>query len=201
MDNLQTHPEGDRLLVGILVRVSTKRQGERGASTETQRSDCLAYAEREGWTVAVIEEDHDTGTNFDRAGYQRLLSAAKEGRIHGIVDTLVTRASPLTAAEEETYLLYATRNAVTRHAKPPPTLQGLEHQEVEETTASVALSNAAPADLYAYSPLMRQVLRCAATREFHVEDRFGNVRRKMPAYLQEAILSQGGVLLLPRAAL
>ncbi len=40
---------------GILIRVSTTRQGERGASVKTQRQDCLAYAERQGWQVVMIE--------------------------------------------------------------------------------------------------------------------------------------------------
>src|SRR5439155_2681843 len=71
--------------VGILVRVSTARQGERGASVETQREDCTAYCERQGWQVVMVEEDHQSGTGFDRAGYRRLLSAAREGRIQGVV--------------------------------------------------------------------------------------------------------------------
>jgi site-specific DNA recombinase len=75
----------ERPAVGILIRVSTKRQGERGASTDTQRDDCLAYAERQGWRVELVEEDHESGTGFDRAGYQRLLVAAKLGRIVGVL--------------------------------------------------------------------------------------------------------------------
>ena len=70
---------------GILIRVSTARQGAEGVSTETQRADCLAYAERMGWTVAQIEEDHATGTNFDRAGYRKLADAAQRGEIQVIV--------------------------------------------------------------------------------------------------------------------
>jgi DNA invertase Pin-like site-specific DNA recombinase len=72
-------------LSACFVRVSTKKQGERGASVETQRADCLAHAERQGWTVVLLEEDHESGTTFERRGYQSLLSAAKEGRIEGVV--------------------------------------------------------------------------------------------------------------------
>ena len=75
----------NQISVGILIRVSTKKQGEYGASLETQRADCAAYCEHQGWRVALVEEDHQTGTDFDRTGYQRLLAAAKEGRIQGVV--------------------------------------------------------------------------------------------------------------------
>src|SRR5438132_12828643 len=86
MDNEpRQHLESGQPLVGVLVRVSTKKQGERGASVETQRADCLAHAERQGWTVVLVEEDHESGTTFERRGYQSLLSAAKEGGIQGVV--------------------------------------------------------------------------------------------------------------------
>src|SRR5450759_4431019 len=85
MEPVNTQPNAERLQVGILIRVSTKRQGEHGASTATQRDECLAYAERQGWQVAEVEEDHESGAGFDRAGYQRLLAAAKAGRIVGIL--------------------------------------------------------------------------------------------------------------------
>ena len=74
---------GDK--AGILIRVSTTRQGERGASVETQRQDCMSYCERMGWLVSMIEEDHQTGTNFDRAGYQKLAKAAQESTIDKLV--------------------------------------------------------------------------------------------------------------------
>ena len=51
---------------GILIRVSTARQGERGASVKTQRQDCLAYAQRQSWQVVMVKEDHQTGTDFGR---------------------------------------------------------------------------------------------------------------------------------------
>src|SRR5437899_10195567 len=69
MQNQQQQSPSEQPFVGVLVRVSTKKQGERGASPETQRADCTIYAEREGWTVALVEEDHETGTDFDRGGY------------------------------------------------------------------------------------------------------------------------------------
>ena len=74
---------GDK--AGILIRVSTTRQGERGASVETQRQDCLAYAERQGWQVVMVQEDHQSGTNFDRAGFRKLADAAQQG----VIDKLV----------------------------------------------------------------------------------------------------------------
>ena len=70
---------------GILIRVSTARQGERGASVKTQRQDCLAYVERQGWQVVMIEEDHASGVSFDRPGFRKLADAAKEG----VIDKLV----------------------------------------------------------------------------------------------------------------
>src|SRR5439155_1590000 len=70
---------------GVLIRVSTARQGAEGVSTETQRQDCLAYCERAGWTVAMVEEDHATGTNFNRAGFQKLAEAAQRGEIEKVV--------------------------------------------------------------------------------------------------------------------
>jgi DNA invertase Pin-like site-specific DNA recombinase len=70
---------------GVLIRVSTSRQGERGVSVKTQREDCLEYAERQGWDVAIIEEDHQSGTTFDRDGFRKLSDAAKQGVITKLV--------------------------------------------------------------------------------------------------------------------
>ena len=70
---------------GILVRVSTTRQGERGASVETQRADCSDYTERQGWKVEMVEEDHASGVTFDRTGFRRLADAAKTGTISKLV--------------------------------------------------------------------------------------------------------------------
>ena len=88
---------------GILIRVSTTRQGERGASVKTQRQDCLAYAERQGWQVVMIEEDHISGVSFDRPGFRKLAAAAKED----VIDKLVVysldrfgRGDMLTALSE-----------------------------------------------------------------------------------------------------
>ena len=70
---------------GILIRVSTQRQGDQGVSTTTQEADCRAYAERMGWQVVMVETDMATGTNFDRAGFQKLAEAAQRGEIEKVI--------------------------------------------------------------------------------------------------------------------
>jgi len=70
---------------GILIRVSTARQGQEGASTDVQRRDCGDYCERMGWQVAMVEEDHQSGTSFDRPGFRKLAEAAERGEIDRLV--------------------------------------------------------------------------------------------------------------------
>jgi len=70
---------------GILIRVSTARQGQEGASTDVQRRDCGDYCERMGWQVAMVEEDHQSGTSFDRPGFRKVAEAARRGEIDRLV--------------------------------------------------------------------------------------------------------------------
>lgn len=75
----------EQVPVGVLIRVSDRKQTD-GASPDNQRDACQAHAERQGWQVAMVEYDGGkSGTNFERGGYQRLLSAAKQGTIRGLV--------------------------------------------------------------------------------------------------------------------
>src|SRR5438128_5655707 len=84
---------------GILIRVSTARQGEHGISTATQREGCDAYCDRKGLSTSIVGEDHKSGTSFDRAGYQKLLEAAKRGEIQHLVVYKIDRFSRASLAK------------------------------------------------------------------------------------------------------
>ncbi len=66
------------------VRVSRKLQAE-GYSPEIQRRAIEEAARRAGVSLAMLEEDQESGTKVTRKGYQRIVQAVGEGRIHGII--------------------------------------------------------------------------------------------------------------------
>ncbi len=70
---------------GILVRVSTSDQAEGKTSLTTQLDACANYCKRQGWQVVAVEQDAQTGTNFDRPGFRKLAEAAKQGAFQKLV--------------------------------------------------------------------------------------------------------------------
>jgi DNA invertase Pin-like site-specific DNA recombinase len=64
------------------VRVSTDKQGERGAGLEAQRKAIRAECDRRGWQLLRIEEDVESGKSMKkRPGLDRALAAVEgEGR-------------------------------------------------------------------------------------------------------------------------
>lgn len=70
----------------VYLRISQDREGA-GLGVERQRADCLALAERQGWTVAEVYTDNDRSAfnGKPRPGYARLLEDIREGRVDGVL--------------------------------------------------------------------------------------------------------------------
>jgi DNA invertase Pin-like site-specific DNA recombinase len=66
------------------VRVSTEEQST-GLSLEAQERACREYADRQGWQVATVYQDIQSGLDADRPGWQRLLSDARRKRFDAVV--------------------------------------------------------------------------------------------------------------------
>lgn len=71
---------------GIYVRISQDADGQR-AGVKRQREDCMALAERKGWTVTDVYEDNDQSAwrGKARPGYTRMLDDIKQGHINALV--------------------------------------------------------------------------------------------------------------------
>ena len=61
----------------IYCRVSTDRQEREGASLDTQLQDCQRVAEGKSLALVLEYTDVESGLNFDRPQYQRMLEAAR----------------------------------------------------------------------------------------------------------------------------
>jgi DNA invertase Pin-like site-specific DNA recombinase len=70
----------------VYLRISQDRDGE-ALGVERQRADCLALAERHGWTVGEIYTDNDRSAynGKPRPGYRRMLDDIKAGRVDGVI--------------------------------------------------------------------------------------------------------------------
>lgn len=70
----------------VYLRISQDRNGE-ALGVERQRADCLALAERQGWTVGEVYVDNDRSAfnGKPRPGYARMLGDIREGRVDGVV--------------------------------------------------------------------------------------------------------------------
>jgi DNA invertase Pin-like site-specific DNA recombinase len=75
------------------VRVSTDKQGERGAGLEAQAQAIREECERRGWQLARIERDVLSGKTMDRPGLKRALQACRSGEVAGIVVAKLDRLS------------------------------------------------------------------------------------------------------------
>src|SRR5947209_6478354 len=66
----------------IYLRISDDREGQR-LGVERQLEDCRARADREGWEVAEVFEDNDTGASTKsrkaRRNYARMIERAAAG--------------------------------------------------------------------------------------------------------------------------
>lgn len=79
--------------IGLYLRLSRddERAGE-SMSIENQRSYLLQYIKKRNWTAAEIYiDDGYTGTNFDRPGFQRLLSDIEAGKINTVITKDLSR--------------------------------------------------------------------------------------------------------------
>lgn len=73
--------------VGIYTRLSRddERQGE-SISIENQKLMLTQYCEQQGWTIFdYYVDDGWSGTNFERPGFQRLMSDVQDGRINLVI--------------------------------------------------------------------------------------------------------------------
>jgi site-specific DNA recombinase len=66
------------------IRVSTEEQSK-GESLEAQLAACQEYAERQGWEIAEVYEDVQSGLDANRPNWQKLLADAKEGQFEAVV--------------------------------------------------------------------------------------------------------------------
>src|SRR5919202_2814048 len=68
------------------IRVSRKVQAE-GHSPEIQREAIKRLARQEGYILTdhMIEEDHERGSKVTREGYQRIIKAVRDGRVHTVI--------------------------------------------------------------------------------------------------------------------
>lgn len=73
-------------LVSIYVRVSTDDQ-----DCERQVRDLTAYAERRGWTVVSVYRETASGARNDRKERAKIIECARQGAIHAILVTELTR--------------------------------------------------------------------------------------------------------------
>jgi site-specific DNA recombinase len=63
----------------MYIRVSSTEQAK-GWSPDTQRAACYAYAEQHGMTVVDVFEDVETGSIVERAGFQQMMQAIRQGK-------------------------------------------------------------------------------------------------------------------------
>jgi site-specific DNA recombinase len=67
----------------IYVRVSTGEQGE-GTSLENQEAACRRYAEQQGWEIAKVYEDQQSGMDAERDGWKELRAAARRKEFQAV---------------------------------------------------------------------------------------------------------------------
>jgi site-specific DNA recombinase len=67
------------LRAAIYLRVSSGKQAEREISIPDQRRQILKECDRRGWVVVYEASDSKTGTNDNRAEFQRLIDRATDG--------------------------------------------------------------------------------------------------------------------------
>jgi DNA invertase Pin-like site-specific DNA recombinase len=73
-------------VAAVYLRISQDRNGE-ALGVERQRADCLALAERHGWTVGEVYVDNDRSAfnGKPRPAYTRMLADIREGRVDGVL--------------------------------------------------------------------------------------------------------------------
>jgi DNA invertase Pin-like site-specific DNA recombinase len=70
----------------VLLRVSSQAQAQDDRhSLPTQRTACVEFATRQGWTVHQVLEDIEVGTTVNRRGFQEVLRNLRNGLIGHVV--------------------------------------------------------------------------------------------------------------------
>lgn len=90
----------------IYVRVSTDEQASAGhVSLDVQERVCREYVTSRGGTIITSEQDAESGLKSTRAGYQRVITLARQGAIDSVVVMAASRfgrkASEVLARVEE----------------------------------------------------------------------------------------------------
>ena len=77
----------DRPKAGIYIRTSTKFQGEKGTSLETQSEECITRAENLGHEVDpdCVWTDMESGAFMSRDGLEKMLEAVRTRRVKMVV--------------------------------------------------------------------------------------------------------------------
>ncbi|MEW6016466.1 MAG: recombinase family protein [Pseudomonadota bacterium] len=86
----------------IYTRVSTTEQKEEGTSLQTQRERCEQFAASQGWTVAGVYTDDQSGKDLDRPDMRRLLADWRRGLFDVVV---VYRLDRLTRSSRDLEVL------------------------------------------------------------------------------------------------
>ncbi len=77
----------------IYCRVSTEKQGEEGASLETQEAACKRYCADEGWEIAGLYSEQYTGSKRERPELSKLRVAVRSREVNVVVVYAVDRLS------------------------------------------------------------------------------------------------------------
>ena len=76
----------------LYIRVSTKKQVEKGYSLEDQQRELPKYCARQSWQVAeTFIDGGKTGRTADRSGFRRLLAFCKKERVDFVVVAALNR--------------------------------------------------------------------------------------------------------------
>jgi site-specific DNA recombinase len=79
-----TLPATGSIPAAAYIRVSTTKQGD-GYSPEIQEEQIRAFAAREGYDLMLLERDEESGHSLTRAGYAKVLEAARNGTIGAVL--------------------------------------------------------------------------------------------------------------------
>jgi len=147
--------------VGLYLRLSRddERAGE-SMSIENQRTYLLQYIKKCGWTAAEIYvDDGYSGTNFDRPGFQRLLSDIEAGKIDTVITKDLSRLGRDQIGTAFYYQIFFPRHGVRYIA----VTEGFDSSEVGGTSALLPFLTAAN-DFYV-ADISRKVRTALTTRK------------------------------------
>src|ERR1039458_5293588 len=75
------------------IRVSTRKQGERGVSLEEQRDAIIQYAQRHGLEITRSFEEHETAAKRGRPIFMEMLKLLRRGNAQGVIIHKIDRSA------------------------------------------------------------------------------------------------------------